>query len=695
MSIPANLPYNGWPQSGGTSAPASAGAQRTAFDNLIRRELKVGDPADPAQIARALLDRYQNNPRAQAIGGEARGLPFLNTPSLPAAAAAAPTATRLDLDQARGDVDQDLAELLSSNLAKDIRPELEGWQSAINDLIDDGVNAAQQGLDAYSRDRAFAMRRQLGEYARLARLIGALTPELNEDYRNLAQSLDEVCAVLLVLMGESLANNGFAGGRYLLQVPFSELQARRDAVLVALRNLSGGAQESLNQSTWPRGLDAYRQLYSVLEERGQLELRSLLSEAELARAMDDLVQAAGGGSTSGMRRVGATAWAPLNRFQRFVQITLHAVHPQSPALAGFQEALQLFIDGFNNSGGFRLLRISRPTVLLYGLYGSTQLTAAENRLIELVNRRGQFASTIDCLTRCMCSDNVVKAQIVLDRILFDIDRAIDLYAIGDKDFGDPELRAAACGVLIFAAHYPQSWARPAASTQALDVDALSYLGSFDDNARDAGQSLSVDQQLNDLQALLIPQKAGKHHHSRFSAYWDPGSAEGWHDVAPRYPNVEDAGLTVPLPARARLRHELMLQAQTDENWRPIVEQMASGCVPVGQVFGGMEKTVGGSNAQEGLDVAGLGVLAAFQHGGLWLVDEGMHVDRLNRLGDLRIPRDAETSWDDISRIHAEVTGQNAQLPSPAQGGTGRTDVEVVNGRRRSRPRQSPNGESGA
>ncbi|MXN75574.1 hypothetical protein GR157_12645 [Burkholderia sp. 4701] len=684
MSIPANLPYNGWPQSGGTSAPASAGAQRTAFDNLIRRELKVGDPADPTQIARALLDRYQNNPRAQAIGGEARGLPFLNTPSLPAAAAAAPTATRLDLDQARGDVDQDLAELLSSNLAKDIRPELEGWQSAINDLIDDGVSAAQQGLDAYSRDRAFAMRRQLGEYARLARLIGALTPELNEDYRNLAQSLDEVCAVLLVLMGESLANNGFAGGRYLLQVPYSELQARRDAVLVALRNLSGGAQESLNQSTWPRGLDAYRQLYSVLEERGQLELRSLLSEAELARAMDDLVQAAGGGTTSGMRRVGATAWAPLNRFQRFVQITLHAVHPQSPALAGFQEALQLFIDGFNNSGGFRLLRISRPTVLLYGLYGSTQLTNAENRLIELVNRRGQFASTIDCLTRCMCSDNVVKAQIVLDRILFDIDRAIDLYAIGDKDFGDPELRAAACGVLIYAAQYPQSWAcYGLANCDPNNDDALSYLGSFDDNARDAGQSLSVDQQLNDLQALLIPQP--KSPGSRFGTYWESASADGWSSKAPSDSNDGKTTLSVPLRARAKLRHELMLQAQTDENWRPIVEQMASGCVPIGQVFGGMETKVGGQKQLDHLDTSGLGVLAAFQHGGLLLVDDGRHVDHLNLLGDLRIPRDAETSWDEISRINAEVLRHNAQLPGPAADGTS-SGAQPIN-----KQRPKPNG----
>lgn len=660
MSTPANLPYNGWPQSGGTSAPATAGAQRTAFDNLIRRELKVGDPADPAQIARALLDRYQSDPRAQAITGEARGLPFLNTPALPDRAPATPTATGLDLAQARSDVNQDLTQLLTSNLAKEVRPELEGWQQAINDLVDDGVSSAQQGLDAYNRDRAFAMRRQLGEYARLARLIGALTPELNEDYRNLAQSLDEVCAVLLVLMGESLANNGFAGGRYLLQVPFSELQARRDAVLVALRNLSGGAQESLNQNTWPRGLDAYRQLYGKLEEYGQLELRSLLSESELARAMDDLVQTAGGGSTAGMRRVGATAWGPLNRFQRFVQITLHAVHPQSPALAGFQEALQLFIDGFNNSGGFRLLRISRPTVLLYGLYGSTQLTAAEIRLIELVNRRGQFASTIDCLTRCMCSDDVVKAQIVLDKILFDLDRAIDLYAIGEKDFGDPELRAAAYGVLIFAAQYPATWA----------VNAPTYLGSFESVAQNAGQTLRVDQQLNDLQSLLIPQNGST---NRFSACWDSASASGWTDVAPPLPVTGPPlpNLQVPPRARPLIRHELAVQVETDENWRPIVEQMASGCVPIGQIFDGMEMTVGNPKSSGLIATDGLGVLAAFQHGGLWIVDQGKFVDRLSPPAP-RIPQDLETSWDEIARVNTDVHRRwNEQLPAPApSGGSG-------------------------
>jgi hypothetical protein len=565
-----------------TADSSPSNRQRVDFDNLIRRELKVGDPNDPEQIARALAERYQGDARAQSIDAEARGLPFLNTPSLTVPTITAPTATNLDLDQARDDVNKDLNALLTSNLTKDVRPELEGWQQAITGMIDEGVSAAGQGLDAYSRDRAFAMRRQLGEYARLARLIGALTPELNENYRNLAQSLDEVCAVLLVLMGESMANAGFAGGRYLLQVPFSELQSRRDAVLIALRNLSGGAQASLTQSTWPRGLDAYRKVFNVLEDRGQTELRSLLSESELAHAMDDLIQAAGGGSSTGMRRVGATAWGPINRFRRFVQITSSDADLRSPALAGFQEALQLFIDGFENAGGFRLLRIARPSVLLYGLYGSTQLEPADQRLVELVTRRATLASAIDCVTRCACESKSIKQQIVLDTILFNVDRAIDLYAIGEKNFGEPEQRAAACGLLINAALYPRDWT----------MSPPDYLESFDTNG------LSINEQLNELRKQLIP----------------------------------DKDLIKNTDAQRTIGHELALQVQTDMKWSSIVQQMASGCVPIDKVFGSK--------------LNDLGCLIAFQYGALTLVGDGT-TDYF--APPLSIPSDGETSWDDIAK----------------------------------------------
>ncbi|WP_373716329.1 hypothetical protein [Roseateles sp.] len=547
---------------------SGAGRQRTALDNLIRRELRVGDPNDPQQIARALADRYQSDARAQSIDGEARGLPFLRSAQLRPNAPPPPMATNIDLEQALNDVGSDLRFLLTSSETKDIRPELEGWQTVIRRSIDEGVSAARYGLDPTRRDTAFAMRRQLGEYARLARLVGALTPDLNRHFRNLATSIDEACAVMLVLMGESMANLGFAGGRFLLQAPYSELQARRDAVLNALRQIDGVASQSLGGELWPRGLRAYRQLYTVLEAKGQGDLRSLMNEAELSRTMDELIQLSSGGSAGGLRALGATAWAPLNRLTRFVQTTLRLATPTSPGLATFQEALQLFIDGFVPAGGFRLLRVARPTVLNYGLYGSAAITPAELRLIDLVNRRGTLARALDCLTNCACDEHTVLAQIVLDKVLYDIDRAIDFYCVGDADLGLPEVRAAAVSHLIDALVDPaQAWAP--ALPRYLTNPAGPGLRQIDN---DANQLIAT--QLDAIRRLLRPM----------------GGEPNWATSAAVYGNNLNnnlpwlGGAPTTLYFGQVLHDELCLQRETDQQWRPVIEQMTSGCIPVSTIF---------------------------------------------------------------------------------------------------------------
>jgi hypothetical protein len=422
-------------------------------------------------------------------------------------------------------------------------------------------------------------------------------------------------------------------------VPYTELQSRRDAVLVALRNLSGGAQESLNQSTWPRGLDAYRQVYQLLESTGQTELRSLLVESELAGAMDELIHLSSGGSPNGMRMVGATAWSSLNRFERFIQVTLRHISPQSPALTAFQQALQLFVDGFNASGGFRLLRIARPTVLLYGLYGSTSLTHADRRLIELVGRRGQLASKIDCLTRCQCELPLVLAQTVLDKLLFDIDRAIDLYAIGSDDLGMPETRAAAYGILINAVAYPDTWTS----------ETPSFL-----------QPILGDQELNDqlqiMSALLLP--------APLNTAWENASIARFDGFLRR---------RGALPRRANepleriVRGELALQYKTDRAWQPLVQQMTPGCVDIEKVFA--EPILSAADADALRKSANLlvdrdfGCLMMIQRAALWTsdADADEDIDPL-RLPVPRIPRDLESSFDDFVDRYAranksKVTGR--------------------------------------
>src|SRR5215813_3322858 len=222
VSYPAHV--NGSSPTPGGAPPPTGSPQRLALDNLLRRELRVGDPNDPQQIAQALLARYQSDPRAIAIAQEARGLPFLQTIPTDSRGVQAPTSSDAELQQAMDDVERDLRELTTNSLLKDITPELEGWGTAVRSAIKEGTSAARFALDPRQRDKAFGIRRQLGDYARMARLVGVLTPTMSLTYRKFAQSLDEVAAVLLVLMGEALANMGFSGGQYLLQVPYTELQ---------------------------------------------------------------------------------------------------------------------------------------------------------------------------------------------------------------------------------------------------------------------------------------------------------------------------------------------------------------------------------------------------------------------------------------------------------------------------------------
>jgi hypothetical protein len=430
------------------SAPLDNSAARMSIDNLLRRELKVGDPGDSQQIAQALLSRYKDNPKAIAISREAQGVPFLTASATPMVMPQSATSSDAELQQAMDDINRDLQELTGNTILKDITLELQGWASAIRSILVEGTTAARFALDPRQRDKAFGARRSLGDYARIARLVGALTPTLNVNYRKLAQSLDEAAAVLLVMMGESLANVSFSGGRFLLQAPYSELQVRRDAAIYALRNLVGSTQNAYGPNDWPRGLDAYRRLYDTLEQQGQGDLRSLLVEGELSRMMDILIQRASNGNADGLRALGATAQLDLGRFRRLITIGQRLVVPESPPLTTFLSALQLFADSFNSSGGFRLLRVARPPILFYGLYGIGGLEDADQRLLNLIIQRGLLAEKLDCFLQCGCTAEAVRCQIILDKILYDVDRAIDLYALGNDHFGEPERRSAAYGFLI-------------------------------------------------------------------------------------------------------------------------------------------------------------------------------------------------------------------------------------------------------
>ncbi|MCG7981947.1 MAG: hypothetical protein JAY90_04255 [Candidatus Thiodiazotropha lotti] len=434
-------------QSNSNSIPQERTQAAVDLDNLIRRHLRVSDPSDADAVSKALRNRYQDD--QLALEQEAAGLPFFKVTKIEPGYTGGGS-SGAEIQQARNDVNQDLQALSENALLKDIHPELRGWAHNLRQVVAEGVNAARFAQDPWQRDRAMAARRLLGDYARVARYVGALTPNMSIHYRQLAKSLDEVANMILVTMGEAVAQSGHGGGRFLLQAPASELQARREAVVNALRNLVGTSRENYGSNDWPRGLVAYREVINYLEDNGLTDLRALFQENHVARSLDDVVFWSTRGSSDDLRALGATALLALERFRRLDQMLSNRVDPESPALATYLSAIRLFLDTFENAGsGYRLLYIARPPISFYGLYGVGGPDDPTQRMLELIQQRGKLAQILDCYLGCDCGEALVRCQIMLDKLLYDTDRSIDLYAMSQstEGSGPAEQRAMAYGLV--------------------------------------------------------------------------------------------------------------------------------------------------------------------------------------------------------------------------------------------------------
>jgi hypothetical protein len=452
---------------------AARSPQTMLVDNVLRRELRVADPTDPVQVSNALLALYPD--AGDQMARERAGFSYTASPSLAPAVPVQGGATSSEIDEARSDLDRDIDALSNSSELKDIQIELQGWGRAVRQASTDGLAAGQLALDMLQFDRAMSARRTLEDYARLARYVGAMSGDTEPYFRHFAQSCDVIAGLILVAIGEGLAANGVTRGSQMIRVSAGDLQARRNAVINGLRNLMGSVDGTLDASGWPRGQEAYRVLIHHLEVSGQTDLRTLLDESSLSTALDQLVDLATGATSAGLRELSTASAMLIQRLQQLVQYgqTVPAVYsgtgvptpagtPESPPLLVFVSALQLFIDAFTTTSSGRLLYLARPPMVTYGLYGMTGPDAATQRLIQLAIWRGQLAERIDFFADVNGDDPSARTTVLLDLLLYRVDRAIDFYAVGTRASGrgDAEIRAAAGGVLIYSLLWPGVWGAP-------------------------------------------------------------------------------------------------------------------------------------------------------------------------------------------------------------------------------------------
>lgn len=442
----------------GTQRASGYGNGTSMIDDFLRRALRVGDPSNPQEVALALRRRYAQE--ALKLDDESKGFSIgtdLSTIQVSPTERAGDTPGDRVYVKTRNNLEADLDALVNAPGNRDWRPELTGWRSTLLREYEGGAAAARFAQDPAQRERAFFSVRRLGEYARLARLVGVMNLEVSYSYRRLATTLDGCASVLRVLMGQTLNDAGLGDGGVIIQVPLTDLRQRRDALMTALRRLTGLADDN-GDGDWGTDAASYRSLLDALSKASAPELRVYLREEMLSQILDGLLAAVSRQDPEALRQLAATAQVEINRLGRLLQITSGVIarslagdssQTVSSALSSFAQSLGLFVEAFDNSrSGSRLVDLAVPLPFVAMQYNNLDVQGREI-LRGLVNLRGDLAREVECFLGCCgCGPDQLRRQVKLDKVLYDVDRAIDLYAQGTglpPQWGEEEKRAAIHG----------------------------------------------------------------------------------------------------------------------------------------------------------------------------------------------------------------------------------------------------------
>ncbi|MFL5343849.1 MAG: hypothetical protein ACJ8AT_03610 [Hyalangium sp.] len=448
---------NGKTQSA-TGSMQLAATAKTKFEEFLRQKSGLADVGNPEQWVQVLSKLYPD--MAARLTDESRGL-SIRPSAEPEPVALGPVGSTESpgfqrYQQARQALEADLNCVVELASNRDYKAPLVGWRDAILAELGEGVGAASLAADATQRDRTFYSVRKLGDYARVARMVGLLNPAVDAEFRRLAATLDESSIVLRVLAGEALFRAGFDEGGTVFQVTLEDLRQRREAVITSLARLISGSPEDADD--WGDGSASYGALYTALGNLGHSDLRAIIRPDAMSRLLTVLLDTVPQQQQELVREITSTVPLELVHLRRLYAVAVLVLEGQGGAsqsasapLSAFVQALKLFIEAFAKPGtGSRLLNIALPSPL-----ASVELARVDDQgsdvVQELFRQRSKLAAQLDALHAIPDFDPITwPLAVKLDRVLYDVDRAIDLYLMGGGTTldGVEERRAAIYGSIF-------------------------------------------------------------------------------------------------------------------------------------------------------------------------------------------------------------------------------------------------------
>jgi hypothetical protein len=195
---------------------------------------------------------------------------------------------------------------------------------------------------------------------------------------------------------------------------------------------------------------------------------------------------------------------------------------------------------------------------------------ADRRLVALVDLRNELFDRIEAWLDCNCLVPALRAQAALDRVLFELDRAIDSYANGSSNLGLCEVRASAAHLLTLPITADDG---PVNGTSHLlwPAGVPDWVGAIRADARLPGLITTLTQLLRPTAgAARLP-------------LWNPADVQRYdHAFAG---NLEIDGDGAPRPRFAQVLHdELANGLDADRQWLNVVRQLATQGVHIDDVL---------------------------------------------------------------------------------------------------------------